>query len=143
MFIIWGFGHKTSKRFGRVNQSACMRCHNAGVFELVRVTVWFTLFFIPLVPYKKEYLITCPVCGGMRITKDEFEHILASGLSEGQPGNDGQAYQNHPQLPLQDQLQSGGQYQPPQPDKYAGKTETQIQYLKQMEELEKRNQGQA
>lgn len=24
---------------------------------------WFTLFFVPVIPYRKEYWLLCPICG--------------------------------------------------------------------------------
>lgn len=130
MFIIWGFGHQTVRSFGSAAAQRCSRCNNTISRELVKVTTWFTLFFIPIIPYRKEYLLICPICrDAVKISKVDFEQLV-EGVS--------------PQT-----LQSGsiiGNATPPRPaadaaqNKYAGKTETQIAYLKQMEELEKGRQ---
>ena len=42
----------------------------------MRLTSWFTLFFIPLIPLKSEYFISCPICEyGFKIDKHEKERI--------------------------------------------------------------------
>jgi hypothetical protein len=82
----------------------------------LKVTTWFTLFFIPVIPYKRRYLLACPVCG--------FAYILPK----------------HEFMTLAD----GAYYEAPvQPDavKYAGKTATQIAFLKQMEEHRMKQQN--
>ena len=79
MFIIWGFGKKTVKEFGELNESNCGYCNNNVRWKLVKITTWFTLFFIPIIPYHKEYLVVCPVCrNGKSLKKDEFMD-LANG----------------------------------------------------------------
>lgn len=118
MFFIFGFGHRTVKIFTTLPLTGCQRCHNNVEMGVVRVTLWFTLFFIPIIPYKKEYLVICPVCkDGTRISKSEFDAILKSNSLEGIHINQQEHASEH--------------------DKYAGKTETQIAYLKQMEEIER------
>lgn len=112
MFFIFGFGRKMVKRFGRLGGEKCQRCNNITQKELIKITTWFTLFFIPIIPYKTQYVIGCPICGNSaEVGKDAFNHIIDSGqASEGDLFAD---------------------------DKYAGKTPTQIAYLKQMEEIER------
>lgn len=122
MFIIWGFGHKTMKDFGSVPPCSCGRCHNYVHRRMVKVTTWFTLFFLPLIPYKREYLLVCPICNSVAfLTKEEFDGAT-DGVSYG-----GQSYP--------------GEHQAAQTDKYAGKTETQIAYLTQMEQARKEREA--
>ncbi|MBE6011290.1 zinc-ribbon domain-containing protein [Anaeropeptidivorans aminofermentans] len=118
MFFIFGFGHRTVKIFTTLPPTGCQNCHNNVEMGIVRVTSWFTLFFIPIIPYKKEYLVVCPICkGGTRISKSEFDAILQGNGLEGINMHQPEYTATH--------------------DKYAGKTETQITYLKQMEEIER------
>ena len=39
----------------------CKYCHN-GTLDYKKITTWFTIFFIPLIPYKKEYYLMCNNC---------------------------------------------------------------------------------
>lgn len=82
--------------------------------ELLKITTWFTLFFIPVIPYKTEYISVCPICNSLlHLSKEDFMRA-ADGENAG--------YTDGAQ---DDSI------------KYAGKTPTQISYLKQMEELER------
>ncbi|MDR1208809.1 MAG: zinc ribbon domain-containing protein [Clostridiales bacterium] len=123
MFIIFGFGRLTFKRYGYRDLGPCPRCGQARPAELMKVTTWFTLFFIPVIPYRFEYVLACAGCGyAVKISKVDFE-AMTGGASHGSVGSLGEG----PKVELSDEL------------KYAGKTPTQIQYLKYMEEREKRN----
>ncbi|MEA5018658.1 MAG: zinc ribbon domain-containing protein [Erysipelotrichaceae bacterium] len=74
--IIWGW-RKTRKILLKVDEQECSNCHNTNQFDLVRLTSWFTLFFIPIIPYKREYFIACPICEfGHKIDKYEKERIM-------------------------------------------------------------------
>ncbi|MEA5026668.1 MAG: zinc-ribbon domain-containing protein [Erysipelotrichaceae bacterium] len=72
------FGWRTKNDImgdGSVNE--CSHCHNTAVFHILRKTSWFTLFFIPIIPYHREYYYTCPVCEyGRKIDKVEAEGLL-------------------------------------------------------------------
>jgi hypothetical protein len=41
---------------------ACRNGHVA-VHRLVKATRWFTLFFVPLIPFNRKYLTVCAQCG--------------------------------------------------------------------------------
>ncbi|EKQ57483.1 MULTISPECIES: zinc ribbon domain-containing protein [unclassified Clostridium] len=113
--IIWGWGRVTRKFIGGVTQRTCNYCNKTSVWQLCIVRTWFTLFFIPIIPYKKTYQIACPSCGSyIKLTQEQFEKIkleLSGASSNGATVNE-----------IENSL------------KYEGKTETQINYLKQMEE---------
>lgn len=128
MLIFFSFGYRTVKSFGTFLTQKCNNCNNNINSELLKVTTWFTLFFIPIIPYRKEYLIVCPICkDALKISKVDFEQIIGGNSSNLQGGSIiGKAISpNDP----------GNVNISPQ-NKYAGKTETQIAYLKQMEEFE-------
>lgn len=119
MFIIFGFGKKTRKVVGGVGTKTCNFCNTQSVWQLCIIRTWFTLFFIPVIPYEKYYCISCPNCKSyLKLTKEDFEQIERRLL----PGNSNES--------LSDAI------------KYRGKTEAQINYLKQMEEIEKSKQPQ-
>jgi len=114
MFIIWGFGKRTIRRYGKINQSVCRHCNNTVQRELVKVTTWFTLFFIPIIPYRIERFLVCPICGiTQKLSKQEFEEFLSGGVQAAEPVT--------------------ASYHDSDEYKYAGKTPVQIEYLKQME----------
>ncbi len=111
MFIIYGWGKKTVRELGVLPPGACGTCGQYVDRRAVRVTTWFTLFFIPVIPYRREYVFLCPHCKSL-VTKSkaDFFEILS-----------GQAQLYTP--PVQNAAA----------DQYAGKTPTQIAYLQQME----------
>ena len=127
MFIIWGVGHRTTKIVGIMPESLCGRCNNRTARKIMKLTSWFTLFFIPVIPYKRQYLLVCPICGqAQQLTKAEFESLAGTGANNTAPIG------RQPAL-MSDDI------------KYAGKTPTQIAFLKHMENIDsqkKAGQGQ-
>ena len=118
MFLIWGFGHQTTKDYGVDRSNRCGHCNNMVERRFLRITTWFTLFFIPIIPYRRQYAIVCPICNDIIIlSKEEFMDGVA-GYGEYIIGDD------RTEVAQTDR-------------RYIGKTETQVAYLKQMEELEK------
>ena len=119
MLILWGFGHRTTKILGVMPESLCGRCNNRTTRKIMKLTTWFTLFFIPIIPYRRQYLLVCPICGqAQQLTKAEFDSLVgsgANGLPIGQPAL------------TADEI------------KYAGKTPTQIAFLKHMESISAKN----
>ena len=74
MFVLFGFGHRTNKEYKMREVTQCYHCNNASNWIMRRQMSWFTLFFIPLVPYRTDYSIFCPICkNGYKITQEEFE----------------------------------------------------------------------
>lgn len=116
--IIWGWGKVTKKKLGGVFQRTCTYCNVTSIWQLCIVRTWFTLFFIPIIPYKKTYCIICPNCGSyIKLTQEQFEKIKLEIQEAGTKKGNIDAVENSV--------------------KYEGKTETQINYLKQMEEHDK------
>ena len=77
MIFIFGVGYQTSKTNEMRNVSHCSHCGNARRWILGKKTTWFSLFFVPLIPVKNEYLEYCPVCGqGNRLSHDEYENKM-------------------------------------------------------------------
>lgn len=60
--MIFGWGHQKQKYLGEVFQHQCEHCNNNVEWVLHKSSVWFTLFFVPVVPYQNENLVSCPVC---------------------------------------------------------------------------------
>jgi hypothetical protein len=60
--IIFGFGRGRPKDLGEVAPSKCPNCLRDVVFRHISVTRWFSLFFIPLIPFSTKHWLLCPVC---------------------------------------------------------------------------------
>lgn len=77
MLIIWGF-RDTDRELGTVDYLHCNRCNNDSNWRLQRTTSWFTLFFIPVIPYRRVYYVYCPICHWTtEIPKEEAKRIMA------------------------------------------------------------------
>lgn len=74
--IIWGFGKVTKNRNGDVMEKDCGYCNTTSMWKLTKNTTWFTLYFIPMIPYRVTYCVECPRCGSyIEISKDKFIEI--------------------------------------------------------------------
>lgn len=117
--IIWGFGKVTKKKIGGVFSRMCTYCNTEEVWQLCIMRTWFTLFFIPIIPYSRVYCISCPNCGSyMEISKEDFLEIKSSLQN-------GTTVSNTTKDEIPDEV------------KYRGKNETQINFLKEMEKANK------
>ena len=71
--IIFGWGKTTYKKFGPTLAATCANCKNDTWYHLLRHRLWFTLFFIPLIPYSSKHLLLCQVCSqGIKLTGDKI-----------------------------------------------------------------------
>ena len=61
-FFIIGFGKRTVDHLGSAGARVCPNCGNRAEWSNVRVRTWFTLFFIPVFPYKTQRFAMCPIC---------------------------------------------------------------------------------
>lgn len=59
MFFIFGWGKTTVTDYGSLNASYCGNCNNMSSKHLIKIRKWFTLFFIPVIPYESNYQILC------------------------------------------------------------------------------------
>jgi len=62
MFFLFGWGHQIKRDFGPVLMNKCSHCNNEGYMRLKRISEWFTLFFVPIIPYKIQSYLICPIC---------------------------------------------------------------------------------
>ena len=60
--IIFGWGKVTNKKYGPTMVTKCPNCHNETWLQLYMYRKWFTLFFIPVIPYSTNHLLLCEVC---------------------------------------------------------------------------------
>ena len=120
--IIFGWGKVTKKFVGGVMTRSCDYCNEKGVWQLALIRTWFTLFFIPIIPYSKKYCIMCPKCGSyISLTQEQYNEIKNELESSNVNRENKESYNED----IPDSV------------KYAGKTQTQINYLKHMESLNK------
>ena len=61
MFFLFGVRRK-EKAFGQVER-ACSRCARPTVHTALEQKSWFTLFFIPVIPFGATCLTRCNLCG--------------------------------------------------------------------------------
>ena len=74
MIWIFGWGHQTTKDFGPTLPVKCPNCNNSTDFHLKRIRKWITLFFLPVIPYKTEHLLTCEICSrGMSLKGNQVQ----------------------------------------------------------------------
>jgi ribosomal protein S26 len=72
MFFIFGFGKQTEKELGKTQKIRCQNCGNVREWQYKKFTSWFSLFFIPVIPYKIDYIKSCPICrSAVKVNKDE------------------------------------------------------------------------
>ena len=152
MFFIIGLGSQTRKEYGKTPAQLCGRCHNNTKRAIAKVTSWFSLFFIPIFPYKSQYLLVCPICGNAReLEEEEFADLVRNssgdeGVSPAAGRSKGKSAQNSVDFEVDSSSNNGEIFvrilrkSSPQldTDKYAGKNERQIAFLKKLEERDRR-----
>ena len=80
MILIFGF--RTRVAVLATLALACRNGHVAG-HRIVKLTRWFTLFFLPVIPFSRKYASVCIQCGlTLEMPKEAAEEI-ASGVSAG------------------------------------------------------------
>ena len=62
MIILFGWGRTTTKNYGQFRYAPCNICKHEE-YSLIRIRTWFTLFFIPIIPYGAKRLVLCDKCG--------------------------------------------------------------------------------
>lgn len=80
--IIFGFGDRKTKLLGSIGTMDCPRCGNSSEWPIHQQRSYFSLFFIPLIPYSTRYLLSCPVCRETReISAQEKDRFLGRSPS--------------------------------------------------------------
>ncbi len=76
MFVLFGF--RSMIRTLAMTTSACRTTNQPAAHRLSRITRWFTLFFVPVIPISRRYVLTCSACGqSYKIAKDQASEIVA------------------------------------------------------------------
>jgi len=72
--ILFGWGFQTRKKYGVHTTQECNLCRKITDWNLCKKITWFTLFFIPIIPYRFEECIECSRCKGfIPLFDSEFE----------------------------------------------------------------------
>ena len=86
MLIIFGF--RTRSAILATLSLACRNGHVAA-HRIVKRTRWFTLFFLPVIPFSRKYRSVCIQCGlTLEIPKDTAEEIVTRSAQTGAVPND-------------------------------------------------------
>lgn len=83
MWFLFGT-HSDKNSLGTVSEIHCSYCNNIEPWELVSITKYIILFWLPL-PFEKQNLLICPICKhGTKLDDAEFEKykIIAESKAE-------------------------------------------------------------
>jgi hypothetical protein len=108
MLII--FGWRTTLAHVATLLVQCSHCQTPAAHHVRKLRRWFTLFFIPLIPYKTVHYTTCTYCGVELVISGEEAQRLAAAAQPEVPS----APAVEPPAPQQDQAAPPAAW-PPQP----------------------------
>lgn len=73
MPIIFGLDYTTKSNHGKSVNHKCSKCGNETDWELVQISKYFTLFFIPVFPQSTRYWHECTICKNVEfLSREEF-----------------------------------------------------------------------
>lgn len=73
LFIIFGSKYR-EKEYDRAWPVQCPQCRNECYYRPVKQRKWFHVFWIPIIPWRKQYWLSCPVCEtGYKLNKTLFK----------------------------------------------------------------------
>jgi len=99
--IIWGYRSR-NKVMGQF-KNTCPQCKKAGFQTVVRSRRWFTLYFIPLIPFSKKSIARCNLCGFQyALNNNQADSLFPKGQAGAAAG------------PVVPQMQAAPQGQAPQ-----------------------------
>lgn len=75
MYILYGTKY-TKKDLGKLWVTPRSSCNVVGWQHLKKLTKWFSLFFIPIIPYKTELFTCCQACDACFEIKKGYENKL-------------------------------------------------------------------
>jgi hypothetical protein len=61
--MIFLFGVRTKAKPITQQERACTKCVRPTMHAIVETRKWFTLFFIPVIPFSRNIYSRCGVCG--------------------------------------------------------------------------------
>ncbi len=76
MFIL--FGTRSMVKTLAMVTFLCTTSKQPAAHRLSQITRWFTLFFVPVFPIGRRYVVTCAACGqSSKLTKEQADEIVA------------------------------------------------------------------
>ncbi|HEY7946975.1 MAG TPA: zinc-ribbon domain-containing protein, partial [Acidimicrobiales bacterium] len=83
MFLIFGI-KRMARRLATVF-SLCGHCGSPAAQVVSRRTTWFSLFFIPIIPLRFTYVVTCTLCGASsKVDKAQALQMVAAATQQAQ-----------------------------------------------------------
>ena len=70
------FGYRSRPKVLGQFSNKCVNCRHKTVHGLVKLTQWFTLYFIPLIPFTNKLFVSCGACGLRRELKGEVKNKM-------------------------------------------------------------------
>jgi len=117
---VFGWNYRKEQNFGPAKREKCSFCNNEVAFLLRKISTCVTLFSFPIIPYRIDYILICPICNKQHeIDSWEFYELVACIRNKNED---------------EDQLVSSERYITENGAIY--RTETQINFIKQMKEIE-------
>jgi uncharacterized Zn finger protein len=82
MFFLFGMRTK-SKGVAQI-EYPCTKCAHATMHLVVESKRWFTLFFIPVIPFGGNHLIRCNLCGlTLKCSPELKDQITTKAMAAG------------------------------------------------------------
>jgi hypothetical protein len=73
------------KRLGTAT-TECPQCHKTCSQAVARLQRWFTLFFIPVIPFSTRYYAVCSMCSGAtKLDRAEAERLSGATVATSVP----------------------------------------------------------
>lgn len=70
-----------SKKIADIYSAKCSHCNNTVTFELLQHVKKFTMYWIPVTSWHKQFYTICPICGhGQKISVEEAELLKQQHL---------------------------------------------------------------
>jgi hypothetical protein len=83
MIIIAGAGQTKSEKYISKNTRHCYHCNNESFWIYEKTKHYVSLFFVPVAPYKTEYLVYCGICGSTEVlSKEDFAYKIKTEARE-------------------------------------------------------------
>jgi hypothetical protein len=76
------FGDRSSPKVEGGFKGKCECCAKNTVHTVARITKWFTLFFIPVIPFSDKLVVGCNACGLRLELKGESKQKMSQLIVE-------------------------------------------------------------
>ena len=81
MLFLYGLSDKTKVIAHTDSAEYCMNCLHTSKHQIKKKSLYFTLFFLPVIPLHTKYYVTCPCCNYQRgIKRSEVKNITRESV---------------------------------------------------------------